>query len=323
MQTPSQATPWRPDILNGYSAQAIPLDGDCEGPALATLVRYDGAPKGVRRAVLHLHGYNDYFHCAEMGPRFAAEGWGFYAIDLRKHGRSLQTHQSACLVRDFSAYYPELDEAVARIRGAEGMEHLVLSAHSTGGLIASVFAADCGGIDAMFLNAPFLAFRVGRRDELMLRSLVRLIGRFRPAQVIPRTPDPRYHWSIHKGAGRGGEWDFDEAWKRPGDLPLQAGFIRASARAHDRVRAGLRLPIPIFAAASGEAGGWGEDFDASFFATDVVLDPEIILARARRIGPLVETHSVPGGLHDLLLSAKPIRDGLYGRLFAWLETTQS
>ena len=306
------------DILEGYETESIPLGPDWEGPADATLVRYVGAPAG-NRAVLYLHGYNDYFFCAEMGHRFAAAGWSFYALDLRKHGRSLRGHQTPCLVRDFTEYYEEISEAIARIRARDGARFVLLSGHSTGGLIAPLFANDCGGVDALFLNSPFLGFRVPRRDELMLRTVVRVLGRFKPDAVVPRDADARYAWSLHRRYGRGGEWEYNEEWKRPGDLPLHAGFIRASARGHDRVRAGLQLRLPVLVGASARAGGDVPGYDESWSSSDTVLLPSQSLQRARRIGPRVEGFRVEGGLHDLMLSAPAVRDVVWARLLGWLS----
>jgi alpha-beta hydrolase superfamily lysophospholipase len=307
------------DILPGYEAESIFLSPDWQGAASATLVRWAAGP-ACERAVLYVHGYNDYFFCAEMGPRFAAAGWAFYALDLRKHGRSLQVHQTPSLVRDFGAYYEELSEAVARIRGRDGARFLLLAGHSTGGVVAPLFAQDCPGIDALFLNSPFLAFRVPRRNELLLRSVVRLLGRFRPEAEVQREVDPRYAWSLHRRYERGGEWVYDEVWKRPGDLALRAGFIRASARAHDRIRAGLGLLLPVLVGVSADAGGQGEGWDASWHSSDTVLDPKVILRRARRIGPQVESFRLDRGLHDLMLSAPSVRDEAWARLLLWMST---
>jgi len=308
-----------PDILPGYEAESISLSPEREGAASATLVRYASGPTGGR-SVLHIHGYNDYFFCAEMGPRFAAADWGFYALDLRKHGRSLGSHQTASLVSDFSEYYEELAEAVARIRARDGVRFLLLSGHSTGGAIAPLFAQDCGGVDALFLNSPFLAFAVPRFNDLALRTGIRLLGRWRPDFVVPRDADPRYAWSLHKAYERGGEWDYNEEWKRPGDLPLRAGFVRASARAHDRIHGGLRLNLPILVGAAAQDGGHAEGYDASWSSSDTVLDPAVILRRARRIGPVVERFSLAGGMHDLMLSAPAVRDVAWERLLSWMAT---
>src|SRR5689334_5010384 len=89
----SETLSWRSDrLLQGFEALELPFPDDYDGPVVATLVRLPvaAAPKG---AVLYVHGFIDYFFQRHMAERFAAEGYAFYALDLRKHGRSLRSHQ--------------------------------------------------------------------------------------------------------------------------------------------------------------------------------------------------------------------------------------
>ncbi|MEE2828980.1 MAG: alpha/beta fold hydrolase [Myxococcota bacterium] len=306
------------DILPGYQAETLALRSDWEGPAVATLVHWAASPR-AGDIILYLHGYNDYVHCAELGPRFADAGWSFYGLDLRKHGRSLLDHQTPSLVRGLSDYYEEIGLALGRIRARENVRRIVLLGHSTGGLIASLFAGECGGIDGLALSSPFLAFRVSSSTEFLLNTWVRGLGRFRPSSVVARDPDPRYAWSLHRRYGRGGEWDYDEAWKRPGTLELRAGFIRAVLQAQRRVLQDLSIGVPTFALVSETAGGEGPGFDAEWLRSDTVLDPGRILRCARRLGPSVETVRIRGALHDPFLSTARVRDEAYAEVTGWLD----
>ncbi len=108
---------------------------------VATLVRRPGRPAHAPAAVLYLHGFSDYFHQNELAEFHAARGEDFYALDLRKNGRSLLPHQTPARMTDVSDYYPELDAAVGHHRGRRARAHLVINAHSTGGLIARALAA--------------------------------------------------------------------------------------------------------------------------------------------------------------------------------------
>lgn len=64
------------------------------------------------RAVLYLHGYVDYFFQTHMARWFVARGWSFYALDLRKYGRSLEAGQTPYYCRDLHEYYPEIDRSI-------------------------------------------------------------------------------------------------------------------------------------------------------------------------------------------------------------------
>src|SRR5437763_1834449 len=120
---------WQPDrLLAGYEALELEFPADYDGPVLATLVRLPTA-RAERGAVLYVHGYTDYFFQRHMALRFAAEGYAFYAIDLRKHGRSLRPHQHPNFCKRIDEYYADLAKAIDVI-GAP----VLLAGHSTGGL---------------------------------------------------------------------------------------------------------------------------------------------------------------------------------------------
>src|SRR2546425_13304219 len=97
---------WRPDtLLAGFEALQLQFPDDYDGAVVATLVRLP-AGESPRGAALYLHGYADYFFQRHLAERFAAEGFAFFALDLRKHRRSLPPppHPKFCKeVREVSA----------------------------------------------------------------------------------------------------------------------------------------------------------------------------------------------------------------------------
>ncbi len=132
----------------------IPLPDDYEGSVAATLVRF-AAGRAPSRAVLYLHGYVDYFFQTHMARWFVARGWSFYALDLRKYGRSLEAGQTPYYCRDLHEYYPEIDRSIERMR-QDRIERIVLMGHSTGGLLASLYASDGrrrADIERLILNS--------------------------------------------------------------------------------------------------------------------------------------------------------------------------
>ena len=132
-------TTWVPDVLgDGYEQTTIPLgdDPDGEGQVEATLVRYQ--PPGsanFERAVIYVHGFTDYFFQRHIAEHFAAKGYAFYALDLRKCGRSRREGQTAHFVTDLAFYDAELNEALSLVRTERENAPVLLMAHSTGGLI--------------------------------------------------------------------------------------------------------------------------------------------------------------------------------------------
>ena len=130
------------------------LRPDDEGEVVATLVHRPAEP-ATRKAVLHVHGFADYFFQTGMADFWVEHGYDFYALDLRKYGRSLRPHQTPNYVADLRSYYEELDLAHALV--AEDHDHVVFSAHSTGGLTVPLWLHDRGLPAAgVFLNAPWI-----------------------------------------------------------------------------------------------------------------------------------------------------------------------
>ena len=118
--TTPQLGPWTADVLgDGYQQRRIDLgdDPDGEGEVEAVLVRREvRADEQVTGAVLYVHGFSDYFFQTDLADFFAARGLAFYALDLRKSGRSRRPGHTAHYASDLAAYDAELD-ALARRRG--------------------------------------------------------------------------------------------------------------------------------------------------------------------------------------------------------------
>lgn len=113
---PEADTLWHCDLLgDGYEARYINEGTSFDGPVLCTLVRRK-APGHSGRAVLYVHGFNDYFFQKEMGREFNERGINFYAVDLRRYGRSLRPWQYPFDVRDMQEYFTDIDSALSQIR---------------------------------------------------------------------------------------------------------------------------------------------------------------------------------------------------------------
>ena len=63
--------------------------------------------------LLYLHGWSDYFFQTELADFWAAQGVRFYAIDLRKYGRSRRPEQTPGFVTDLATYDEDLEAALA------------------------------------------------------------------------------------------------------------------------------------------------------------------------------------------------------------------
>jgi alpha-beta hydrolase superfamily lysophospholipase len=305
------------DVLGTpYEQRRLILDPDDEGEVVATLVSLRaGAPS--RRAVLYVHGYVDYFFQKHLAEFFVERGYAFYALDLRKYGRSLLAHQTPNFCRDVSEYYPEIDEAVRIIRDEDGHDTLLLNGHSTGGLTAALWADRVRGrnlIQGVFLNSPFFDFN---EPWLVRRGLARVIngvGRLRPLAKLPQELGTTYGRSIHRD--HHGEWEYDLEWKPLNGFKIYAGWARAMSRAQRRIRSGLAIDVPVLVAFSARSyrGRVAEDAHHA----DAVLNVEHIARHAPGLGRDVTLVRIEGGKHDLTLSPAPARERLFAELDGWL-----
>jgi alpha-beta hydrolase superfamily lysophospholipase len=302
-----------PDVLGAdYESLRLTFEDDAEGEVVATLVRRR-APG--RKAVLYVHGFVDYFFQSHLADFYVERGYSFYALDLRKYGRSLLPHQTPNFARSMSDYFPELDEAVRLIR--EENDVLLLNGHSTGGLIVTLWADRVRGkglVDGLVLNSPFLELNVPPAVRLAVGPLVRAMAKVRPTMVFPTALSESYVHSIHRD--HDGEWDFDLAWKPAKGFPVRLGWLSAIMRAHRQAHTGLAVDVPVLVMASARSAR-GKNGDLT--SADVVLNADDIARWSTRIGPHVTCVRIDGGLHDLALSAEPVRAKFFEELDRWLR----
>ena len=308
-------TGWTVDVLREpYQAEPIELEPDDEGEVVATLVhRAAGSP--TTRAVLHVHGFADYFFQTGQADFWTGQGYDFYALDLRKYGRSLREHQTPNFVTDLTAYYEELDEAFRRITERDGHDHVVVSAHSTGGLVVPLWAHDRQvPLKGMVLNSPWLDLK----GSLLLRTAgtkaIEQLGARRPYLSIPREVSGLYARSLHRD--HDGEWDFDLAWKPLESWPVYAGWLRAIRRGHARAHRGLDVHGPVLVLTSA-ASGHPKEYDLLCTTTDIVLDVELIRKWAHKLASHVTLVRVAGAMHDVTLSQPAVREQVYAEIAAW------
>jgi len=307
------------DVLGPpYERHTIDLGSDDEGPVVATLVRRR-ADRPSRRAVLYVHGFVDYFFQTHLADFFIERGWDFYALDLRKYGRSLLPHQTPNFARSLTDYFPELDEAARIIREEDGHDQMLVSGHSTGGLITSLWAHSRQGrgvIDGLFLNSPFFDFNVPWLVKRPLMTAIVGISGRTPYRKIPTASLGLYGESLH--TDHRGEWTYDLAWKPIAGFPVTAGWLNAIRRGQRRLREGLAIDAPVMVACSTRTfrgRAWSEDVRN----TDVVLDVEHIVRWAPRLGPRVTIARFDGGIHDLTLSGKEVRTVVFRELARWVD----
>lgn len=316
---------WQADILGeGYEQRVLPLgtDPDGEGDISATLVRRDGS-EGADKAVIFVHGFSDYFFQTGLADFFAARGFAFYALDLRKCGRSRRPGQTPHYVSDLSLYDSELDRALAIVREETGNAPVLLAAHSTGGLVLPLWldrlqragGSAAAGISGIVLDSPWFDLQGKPAMRSYFTHAMRVAAKVIPKRALPVGISDAYGSSVHISGH--GEWEFDTDLKPLTGFPVRIGWINAVRRGHARLHKGLDIGVPALVLHS-DASWFGARWTDKAMVSDTVLDVGQIAAWAPSLGGQVTTVSIPAGMHDLFLSGEAPRKATYAAIDEWL-----
>ncbi|MCX6396114.1 MAG: alpha/beta hydrolase [Propionibacteriales bacterium] len=308
--------PTSTDLLGApYLARTLELEPDHEGAVVATLVHRPADGPSTGKAVLHVHGFADYFFQTHHADFWCNRGYDFYALDLRKYGRSLRPHQTPNYIEDLRTYHEELDQAYDAISANYG--HIVLSAHSTGGLVVPLWAAarrlDIAG---MVLNAPWLDMQGDAVTRNLAIPVIRRVGSRRPDLEIKRKVSGFYGRSIHRD--HEGEWDFNLDWKPIQSWPVYAGWIRAIREGQIRISRGIDVRAPVLVLSSSRSSQPNSIHHPDIHSTDIVLDVEQIRRRAPLLGRHVTLVQVDGAMHDVMLSRAAARTKVFDEVGTFL-----
>lgn len=351
MTVPAVRPLWRGDVLGSrFASLELPLAADDEGPVVATLVRHTG-PGGVAagmteagpallrpaahgtmapvkvapaKVVLYLHGWADYFLQAELADHLVASGFHFYALDLRKFGRSLRDWQTPGYTTDLAVYDEDIAAALAAIgsdiagrTGSSVAPTVHLLAHSLGGLVAALWAdRNPGKLGTLVLNAPWLELQGSSLIRNVAVHLVEPLARADPRRALLLPSMPGYWDSV--GDTAHGEWSLDPGWRPRGSFPVRAGWVKAVLDGHAAVARRLDITSPVLVMLSGRTriqAEWSEEL----MGLDAVIDVEETAHSALRLGRRAAVFRYPGAIHDLFLSRRPVRQEAYDDLVLWLS----
>lgn len=348
---------WESDILGvGFDYTTLPLGRDAEGELCATLVRYrraadatgpqtptltralsrfgtalralfpgghaandprSDAPAEPRRFVLALHGWSDYFYNTEQAKHWEARGYAFYALDLRRYGRSLRAyHLNPGFTSALNEYDADLEAALAMIRTLEGEDAIgVCVAHSTGGLIASLWVnRNPTAFAALVLNSPWLEMQGSYLVRYAASGVVDPIARLRPRAKL-HLPEIDNYWRTLSRLSHG-SWDLHRHWRPPISFPVTAGWITAVMAGHREVSKGLDIRIPVLVMTS-KTSHLGTSFDESMLHNDSVLEVNVVRERSLKLGREVTNVMLDGAMHDVFSSLPDPRAAAYAAMDRW------
>lgn len=309
------------------------------------------AAKPAHGIILYVHGYNDYFFQKELAEKADSAGYAFFAIDLHYCGRSLMPGDARGDMRNMREFFAELDYAVelARVITKERAESLalmseladiadttgrerrlldvsrradslpmVLMGHSQGGLLTAFYADQRPEekFAALVLNSPFFDFNFNWLVRNLAIPVVSEIAILLPDFSIGSSGNPNYAYSLDKKYY--GEWLYNTEWKSESRPEQFLGWVRAIHKAQQELHEGLDVKAPTLVL-HGDCSEDGEEWSEAYTHCDGVLDVEHIEKWAPKVGVNVKTETVAGGLHDLYLSRKEVRDEAYVKTFRFID----
>ncbi len=307
------------DQLAGFEKMPITQADDYEGAVVATVVRLKNA-KRHSTAILHVHGFNDYFFHDHIARALSAQNIDFYGVDLRKSGRSLLDHQKMNNLRDIEEYFEDIASSLQFMQQFH-RGPIVLGGHSMGGLIVALFAA-CGRYDhlfhGVFLNSPFFEQNKDFLTRKLLVPLVSRIGKKHPNLSVPGGFSKFYGPSLHQSEH--GLWDYNLKWK-PHVAPLvNAGWVRAIHQAQKKLQSGIEIKqsvLLIFPKKSYRNFRWND----RFLSSDAVVNVAHIRQYAGSIRAQMQTYAIDGAVHDVFLSDEKARNQALSILIHWISAS--
>lgn len=308
-----------PDYLgDDYEHRTFQMPNDYSGKVVCTLTRKK-PDSTTHKAVLYIHGYNDYFFQKQLGDSIRAKGYNFYALDLRKYGRSILANQDTFFVKNLNEYFADIDTAIHTIK-KEGNAEILLMAHSTGGLITPLYLHSKGNdipVKALILNSPFLDMNMSGFMENVAIPVVSFIGQFFPYINVQGRSLSMYAESLLKTYH--GQWEYRTNWKLTYGHPIQSGWIRAIHQGQRIIQKGIDLPCPVLVMSSDKSVKETHLWNNDYLHADIVLDVKDIQKYGAKLGKDVTRVTIPGGIHDLILSPLQARDMTYKTVFDWIQ----
>lgn len=326
---------WQPDVLgHGFEQATLPLKPDAEGEVVATLVRYEPPakqslldrwrkkplPLAHDTDVLYVHGWSDYFFQRNLAEYWNKQGAQFYALDLRKYGRSMRPHQTPGFVEDLSTYDEEIELALEEMGhgfNSGTQRRLILLGHSTGGLILSLWAArNKGRFDALILNSPWLEYQLTSAVRKAAAPVLGIQAKLKPKSQLVNIDFGLYNRAT--SINRDGEWSFVDEWRPAGGFGVRSAWMSAILAGHATVAKGLGITEPVLTLLSDKSllvPRWNKEM----MHADVAIDVEIVAARARNLGNVMTMVRIPGAMHDVFLSQRPARDHAFEAITQWMR----
>lgn len=308
------------DLAKDFKYQTINLENDYEGKVIATLIS-SKLNTDNRIPVLYIHGFIDYFFQPHLTDAFHKNGYDFYALELRKYGHSLLSHQHPNYCRSITEYFEEISIAINLIY-EKCQKKILLMGHSTGGLTTSLYmneGEEKEKVSALILNSPFLELNMPLVVRKVLPVLANIVSFIYPYSKLNKAISSIYGRSLHKDFY--GEWDYNLKWKPINGFPGYFAWLVAVVKAQKKLQKKSLIKVPVLVMFSSNSLLLKKYSSEAQFA-DVVLNVKQIAAIGVKLGSKVTLLEIKNGMHDLFLSKLEARNLAFEGLFKWILTSE-
>ncbi|WP_010252233.1 alpha/beta hydrolase [Myroides injenensis] len=294
--------------FNKYITHQHPFENDYEGKVVTTLIESRSNKQEVTKTILYVHGFSDYFFQTHIMDYFTQHNINFFAVDLRKCGRSLLPHQHPNYCKSFREYFPDLDYAIEFIYKENPNTQLFLLGHSTGGLLVTYYAKfglHRKKVDGVVLNSPFLDFNIPFYKKPFIGMMAKNKYQKDDFASIEGLSDI-YGRSLHKDFE--GEWEFNKDLKPILPFSAYCAWILAVLHVQSIIQEEPNMgDLPILLMHSDVSGNPNKTTSLTAMS-DVVLNVKDMTRVGKKLSNNVKEVIINKGLHDLFLSKKEIRD---------------
>lgn len=274
--------------------------------------------ENLDKAVLYVHGHNDYFFHHHVAEFYVEQGFAFYAIDLRRNGRSLREGQVKGDLYSMAEYIQDIELSLRKIK----QSNVLLQGHSMGGLaVLASLENDFvkSKVHHVVLNSPFLAYNVPA--EMMPEYRAKMLEYFHkdPDLHLPSDGPGTYGKSLHREFW--GEWDFNLLWKQIHDRSVSIRWLKAILDYHDdMITRTIVSGVKVLFMTSSKSSVSPDTEAPELFNSDVVLNVNQLREVMQKIdNGEVSYVQIENGIHDLFLGKKPSRDLAFKELYNWLK----
>ena len=291
-------------ILYSYDEIKIKGSSSCD----ATLVIHDTRKT---KAVLFIHGYNDYFFHEHLAKRFIEEGYDFFALDLHGYGRSIECERNYN-IDAISDYFEEFENAINNIR-SRGVKDLTVLAHSQGGLMVSLYAKEHNNFERLVLNAPFYELYSSAFVVNVLKPFGGWLGGFLKDARLPdvRSTSP-YNENLFQ------RWHYDTSKKKIMTDGLYLGYLNAINRAQQEIQNGAKYAMPVLLLSSDKNGDFNNPDELC--CSDTVVSIEKIKELSQKFEGDITYIPIKDAQHDIFLSYDAPRNQAIEQMITWMKT---